>query len=496
MLKALISKLAILAAILFCVPSAPVFASKHGMTGDILADSQGQVDSPPAVIFVSDAHDEEGFLLKETILKEAQAERDAYFEEIRAVLKDDNVEGFRPFLSDNRGPDNSTLLRMAARENAADIVKFLIDNGKNVNEGCFAIDNDKGEEGAAKDYYCPGKTPLHEAAEFDAVDAARTLIDNGAMIGARNGDDADDDSCFSPLHYAAKGDSVKVAKLLIERGAEIEDHASYDLECTLNRFVRPLHVAASRDSARVAKLLIDAGANVGAFRPMQVESDDESTPLHDAAAGNAVRVAKLLIDGGANVNFQIGEDEEGHGWAPLHMAAWSNAVDMTQLLLDNGAKIDAENGIGETPLHSAAQGDAVDVMRLLIRMGANIDKKSDGERTLTASSGVQDQTLLHMAAKYNAAKAVKLLIDLGADVNDAGAHEYEDGGITPLHMAARAQDYALEAAKVLIDNGAEVNAKDKRVGWTPLDWAMSEYGEGEKMQSLLRQHGGRCNNNC
>ena len=52
---------------------------------------------------------------------------------------------------------------------------------------------------------------------------------------------------------------------------------------------------------------------------------------------------------------------------------------------------------------------------------------------------------------------------------------------------------AAEVAKLLIDNGAEVNAKTKD-GRTPLDLAI--YEEHGAMQSLLRQHGGRCNKFC
>ena len=93
---------------------------------------------------------------------------------------------------------------------------------------------------------------------------------------------------------------------------------------------------------------------------------------------------------------------------------------------------------------------------------------------------------LSFAAWKNDMEAARWLIANGADVNAKN----EIGG-TPLHTAAHYN--AAEVAKLLIANGAEVNAKQKE-GWTPLDIAI--YEEHGGMQSLLRQHGGRCNKEC
>ena len=88
---------------------------------------------------------------------------------------------------------------------------------------------------------------------------------------------------------------------------------------------------------------------------------------------------------------------------------------------------------------------------------------------------------------------VRELLKCGADVN---GHKGE--GWTALHAAA--YENVAEVAKLLIANGAEVNAiLNERAsgwgpGWTPLDCAILKEHSG--MQSLLRQHGGRCNKKC
>ena len=50
---------------------------------------------------------------------------------------------------------------------------------------------------------------------------------------------------------------------------------------------------------------------------------------------------------------------------------------------------------------------------------------------------------------------------------------------------------AAEVTRLLIEGGAEVNAED-RDGETPLDFAI--YREYDEMQSLIKEHGGWCNN--
>ena len=80
------------------------------------------------------------------------------------------------------------------------------------------------------------RTPLHEAAYGDAVEAAKYLVGAGADIHAK------DNLGETPLHEAAYGDAVEAAKYLVGAGADI--HAKDNLGET------PLHEAAYGDRSR------------------------------------------------------------------------------------------------------------------------------------------------------------------------------------------------------------------------------------------------------
>ena len=97
-----------------------------------------------------------------------------------------------------------------------------------------------------------------------------------------------------------------------------------------------------------------------------------------------------------------------------------------------------------------------------------------------------NQSHLHFAAIRNDMEAARWLIANGAEVNAKNK-----AGSMPLHNAA--WNNAAPVAELLIANGAAVNAKTKN-GQTPLDLAIRE--KNTAMQSLLRQHGGRCNEQC
>jgi ankyrin repeat protein len=70
--------------------------------------------------------------------------------------------------------------------------------------------------------------------------------------------------------------------------------------------------------------------------------------------------------------------------------------------------------------------------------------------------------------------------------HDARTHtNTEDGGLTPLHIAAAGDNR--EAEEMLLANQAEINAKDGN-GWTPLHVAV--FCGNTRSAELLRRHGG------
>ena len=59
-----------------------------------------------------------------------------------------------------------------------------------------------------------GYTPLHHAAEYNILEIAELLIENGADVNAK---DEDGDT---PLHVAARNDNVELAELLKKHGGK------------------------------------------------------------------------------------------------------------------------------------------------------------------------------------------------------------------------------------------------------------------------------------
>ena len=138
------------------------------------------------------------------------------------------------------GKRTSKQLGMAARSGGPAELEAALATGENING-----------PGDSKN------TPLHEAALFDNVEAAKWLVEHGANV---NSVDEDDDT---PLHFAADKGSPKVARFLLQSGATV-DALNEDGET-------PLFLAAESGSAELAEILINAGAD-----PNKRNSDGES----------------------------------------------------------------------------------------------------------------------------------------------------------------------------------------------------------------------------
>ncbi|HTI38314.1 MAG TPA: ankyrin repeat domain-containing protein [Vicinamibacterales bacterium] len=130
--------------------------------------------------------------------------------------------------------------------------------------------------GHVNDVAYDGWTPLHLAAFFGQLEAAKRLVEAGASLDAIS----QNSTRNTPLHAAVAGRHADVALLLIDRGASVslEDHGRHT----------PLHIAAENNLADVVRALLNRGAD-----PLAVDAED-LTPLARAAAKNHNDIIDLL----------------------------------------------------------------------------------------------------------------------------------------------------------------------------------------------------------
>jgi ankyrin repeat protein len=128
-----------------------------------------------------------------------------------------------------------------------------------------------------------GWTPLHLAAFFGKTDAARLLLNKGAIVNARSTNPMQN----MPLHAAAAGRHVEVAQLLIEHGAPVNalQHGGWS----------PLHAAAQNGDIELAKALVAAGADVN------VRAENNQMPLDLALTKGQQAMVDYLESNGAKL---------------------------------------------------------------------------------------------------------------------------------------------------------------------------------------------------
>ena len=163
-------------------------------------------------------------------------------------------------------------------------------------------------------------------------DLANQMIDRGANINEAI--ETKFNFVTTLLHYAVEKSDVEFIRVLINLGANINARDGDNLT--------PLHWAVmmiDEDRPDIVEVLIDGGAVVDA------RGDEQTTPLHHAAFNNYIESAKMLIAKGASVDAIAADTNR---WSVLHIAI-SN-LEMVKMLISHRVNIDAKDIEGRTPL--------------------------------------------------------------------------------------------------------------------------------------------------
>jgi ankyrin repeat protein len=203
-----------------------------------------------------------------------------------------------------------TLLHVAASLGHVDVVRFLLQNGAQI-------------DGASK----AGSTALHMAAREGRTQVVQLLCSSNAMVSSKTAVGG-----ATPIFLAAQGGHVKVMNILIKHRADSK------ASCGASK-TTPLHVAAERGHFDVVSFLLTGNrANVN-----QTDGDG-ATALHYAAAYGNASVVWRLLERGAQPNSVL-----PNGATAFFLAAQNGHSPVLQLLLslpgvDPHAKVTNSSG--------------------------------------------------------------------------------------------------------------------------------------------------------
>ncbi|MBW4577616.1 MAG: ankyrin repeat domain-containing protein [Aphanothece sp. CMT-3BRIN-NPC111] len=296
----------------------------------------------------------------------------------------------------------------------------------------------------------------------------KSYCDPSPIIAAFRGDlrSSSGDATRSRLIEAVENDDLEAAKTLLQQGA---DSNARNPENGLT----VLMTAACHANLEMVKLLLDAGADV-----LTTDSKTGATPLHKACQGGSLEIATLLLDAGAFVDAVT--PTMGH--TPIMDALWYKWPELVKLFVERGIDLNLGTHYGFT------LDDHVN-FELNVNQGEEKEKfivikeAIDGGRK-AAQDSIESQKVMAATNKGDL-ETVKQLIEEGADVNTVYPHvnSFLDGH-TPLLVAAR--DAHTEIVKELLKAGAKVRVEDWVFKGAPIHKAT--YNGNAEILKMLIEH--------
>jgi ankyrin repeat protein len=253
------------------------------------------------------------------------------------------TEGLRNTCGRCRRLHRNTALHWAAQSGHAELVKFYLDIGMDVN--------------AVDDY---NASPLHWISKGEgSPEAAQVLLDHGAHTEIQDcgGDTA--------IGWALAKRHIPLVRLLVDSGADLK---TLDFNyCTLLEgiFRNLCTVDTSPDIiSTLVKILLDGGFDISTY---YVDAEDSKyMSLYFAVLRNDVSSIERMLDAGLDVN-SVGYMRA----TALYISAVHGHKEVASLLLSRGANPELSTLNDERPLDVAIRGGHSEVVKLLLDAGAD-----------------------------------------------------------------------------------------------------------------------------
>lgn len=271
----------------------------------------------------------------------------------------------------------------------------------------------------------------YTVAYLGQLDVLKKLVEQGVNVNSKIGNDQ------SLIFAAARGEQLDMIDYLVRQGA--------DVNCKDDDGNTALYSAASRGHLKTVKSLIECGADIN------IKNNEGRTVLHTTASWGHLCVVEFLVSHNADVNIR-----DSDGYTALYLAAEEGLLDVVRMLVEHGADINIRGNDNRTALFLAAMEGELETVKYLIHRNANINiKDNDG------------CTPLFLAAEGGELDTVKFLAKCGADINIKN-----NDGHTVLHLAILTLRQ-LDTIKFLVECGVDVNIRDND-GRTALFTAVKE----------------------
>lgn len=259
-------------------------------------------------------------------------------------------------------PKTSLLYDVLASDEL-EILRLLLKHGADIN----AVDG----EGSMY-----AKTLLSEAVRTNKVDTVKFLLEQGADVNIKYY------GGITVLPMAIWGHEVAVVELLLEHGADINEKSS--------RGYTMLTHAIHENNVDVVKLLIDSKADVDAQAPLLAAAEKQGVSHTMQTNERALEILELLLKAGANVNIQRDYDKKTALQIVVMLAYYHEPTAVSavlKLLISYGADLRMVDKNGDTPLHEAVYQLGLNhehmfkVIKTLVHAGAPLEARNGEGKT-------------------------------------------------------------------------------------------------------------------